>query len=105
MTHGINFFNISNELSIIPGCLPQYISRNSVVLLGDASVGKTSIIHNYSKGANSIINHKPTLGIDYFTKNIELSHSHTVKAQIWDTAGQENYRSLTLEYDNLDPAT
>lgn len=70
---------------------------NQVILLGDASVGKTCIINNFIKNSPAITNHKPTLGVDYQTKNINLDHL-TVKAQIWDTAGQENYRSVTVEY-------
>lgn len=76
-----------------------------MILLGDASVGKTSIIQNLVKGTGSLQNHKPTLGIDYFSKNIELASNQTVKAQIWDTAGQENYRSVTVEYPPPDPAS
>lgn len=44
-----------------------------------------------------MLNYRPTLGIDYVPKNIELGGNRTVKAQIWDTAGQENYRSITVE--------
>lgn len=65
----------------------QVLLPNPVILLGDASVGKTCIIHNFVKGTATITNHKPTLGIDYLSKNIPL-HQYTVKAQIWDTAGQ-----------------
>ena len=77
-----------NGVSIIPGRLPQYASLNEVILLGDASVGKTSIIQNFAKGTNAVLNYRPTLGIDYVSKNIELGGNRTVKAQIWDTAGQ-----------------
>ena len=68
-------------------------------------MGKTCIIQNYSKGTSAFLNYRPTLGIDYVSKNIELPNSHTVKAQIWDTAGQENYRSITVEYPPPHPAT
>lgn len=67
------------------------------MLLGDAGVGKTCMIQNFVKGSTGIQNFKPTLGIEYSSKNIELGNSHVVKAQIWDTAGQENYRSVTVE--------
>jgi GTPase SAR1 family protein len=59
-----------------------------VIVLGDAGVGKTCMIQNFTKGGNSLIGYRPTLGIDYLSKNIELSGGHVVKAQIWDTAGQ-----------------
>lgn len=79
------------------GRLPQYLLVKAVIVLGDASVGKTCIIQNYTKGTTGNISYKPTLGIDYSSKNIDLNN-HTIKAQIWDTAGQENYRSITVEY-------
>jgi hypothetical protein len=81
----------------IPRRLPQYPIFHSVVLLGDAGVGKTCMIQNFVKGSNTIQTFKPTLGIEYSSKNIELTNNHIVKAQIWDTAGQENYRSVTVE--------
>ena len=51
-------------------------------------MGKTCIIQNFHKSNSSLNNYRPTLGIDYVSKNIEISSTHTVKAQIWDTAGQ-----------------
>ena len=47
----------------------------------------------------------PTLGIEYSSKTISVDASHTVKAQIWDTAGQEQFRSITkLFYKNSQAA-
>lgn len=68
-----------------------------VVLIGDAGVGKTNIINNYVKGTNALASKGPTVGIEYSSKTIGVNSSHTVKVQIWDTAGQEKFRSITTK--------
>jgi Rab family protein len=40
----------------------------------------------------------PTIGVEFATKIIPLPSGVTVKAQIWDTAGQEKYRAMTKAY-------
>ena len=67
-----------------------------VVLLGESYVGKTSIISRFVYDffqENSIT----TTGASYATKNIRFKdyNNQTVKFEIWDTVGQEKYRSLT----------
>ncbi len=61
-------------------------------------MGKTNIISNFVSGAVGGPPKGPTLGIVYSSKTIPVDARHTVKAQIWDTAGQESYRSLTTRY-------
>ena len=36
----------------------------------------------------------PTIGVEFATKNVQLRNGGTVKAQIWDTAGQEKYKAI-----------
>ena len=64
-----------------------------IVLLGEAGVGKTSIITRYISGSFSQIVMTST-GSSFVAKKIELADKKKVKLQIWDTAGQEKYRSL-----------
>ena len=40
----------------------------------------------------------PTLGVEYATKNQTMQDGAVVKAQIWDTAGQEKYRAITVAH-------
>ena len=40
----------------------------------------------------------PTIGVEYYSKTIKVDGSRRIKAQIWDTAGQEQYRSVTMGY-------
>jgi Rab family protein len=52
------------------------------------------MITNFVSGNVAPSTKGPTLGIEYSSKTISVDASHTVKAQIWDTAGQEQYRSV-----------
>jgi small GTP-binding protein len=64
-----------------------------LVFVGESIVGKTSLINQYIKEtfSNSTM---PTFGGDKFEKKIVLEKSKKIKLVIWDTAGQEKYRSL-----------
>jgi small GTP-binding protein len=64
-----------------------------VVIIGDASVGKTSILGTLAYGVFDG-NYNATIGVDYVPKIISLADSSTVKLNIWDTAGQEKFKSL-----------
>jgi small GTP-binding protein len=67
-----------------------------VVLIGDSSVGKTNILSRFIK--NEFNNEvKPTLGVEFGTKII-VSNGKRIRIQIWDTAGQEKYQSITNSY-------
>lgn len=64
-----------------------------VVLVGPSFVGKTSII---SRAFNNTFssNIKPTIGSG-FAKGVIKGNNRSVKLEVWDTAGQEMYHSLT----------
>ena len=67
-----------------------------VVLVGDSQVGKTCII---SRLVNDVFktNNPATIGAAFQTFTVSTA-TGTVALQIWDTAGQEKYRSLTPMY-------
>lgn len=67
-----------------------------VVLLGNANVGKSSIIQRYISNTFSDYSN-PTLGATFLSKVIDFDKK-TVKLNIWDTAGQERYNSLSITY-------
>ena len=66
-----------------------------VVLLGEAGVGKTSIISRFIHNKFEE-NLETTTGASYAGKNMIFKdyQNQVVKFEIWDTAGQEKYRSL-----------
>ena len=66
-----------------------------VVLLGDSGVGKTCIISRYISGSFDS-NSASTNGASYASKKVEYKDiNKTLILDIWDTAGQEKYKSLT----------
>ncbi|UKJ90499.1 GTPase [Theileria orientalis] len=65
-----------------------------IILLGDATVGKSHLLCQYIKGSLPV-QAKATIGVEFATRTVPLATGGSVKAQIWDTAGQERYRSIT----------
>ena len=68
-----------------------------LILLGDISVGKTSILGRYINSSFSE-DYQCTLQVEMKTKIIEVDLDTRVKMNIWDTVGQEKYRNLTTQY-------
>ena len=66
------------------------------ILVGDSGVGKSCLLYQFIEGKfnNSL---EPTIGIEFGTKIIDLDNQ-VIRLQIWDSAGQENYRSITRSY-------
>ena len=69
-----------------------------VVLLGNSSVGKTSIINRFNNDAfkDDILS---TPSPNFIVKHIEFpEEKEKIKFEIWDTAGQEKYRALAKSF-------
>ena len=65
-----------------------------VVLIGESGVGKTSIIVQFTSGKFDQ-DQVSSLSAQFISKTIEFQNiGKAVKFDIWDTAGQEKYRSL-----------
>ncbi len=65
-----------------------------VILIGNASVGKTFVLSRYVSG--SCPERQPaTVGVEIALKLGRLKNGDRVKCQIWDTAGQERYNAIT----------
>ncbi|XP_055904171.1 ras-related protein rab7 [Eupeodes corollae] len=67
-----------------------------VIILGDSSVGKTSLMNQYVNKRFSN-QYKATIGADFLTKEIVVD-DRVVTMQIWDTAGQERFQSLGVAF-------
>jgi Ras-related protein Rab-5C len=65
---------------------------SKIVLLGDAAVGKSSIVLRLTKNSFSEYG-ESTIGAAYVTTSIE-TETAVVKFELWDTAGQERYNAL-----------
>ncbi|KAJ8410593.1 hypothetical protein AAFF_G00194970 [Aldrovandia affinis] len=69
--------------------------RVKMVILGSSGVGKSSLALRFSK--DEFKNSSPTVGCAYLTQVVCL-HDVTLRFEIWDTAGQEKYHSVTPLY-------
>ena len=43
-------------------------------------------------------NYITTIGLDYKLKTVKLDNGKTIKVQLWDTAGQDKYRTIAKNY-------
>lgn len=63
-----------------------------VLLLGDAGVGKTSLLNQFVN-REFTAQYKATIGSDFSSKQVDVD-GKLITLQIWDTAGQERFQSL-----------
>ena len=74
----------------------KYLFR--ICLLGDANVGKTSLLSRFCDNSFKE-NYNNTIGVDFRLVTLKCN-GYISKIHIWDTAGQERFRSLALNYLN-----
>ena len=68
-------------------------------LVGDYAVGKSSLMNTFVKGEEQSRN-DTTIGVDFNHKILKYEN-HTFKLHIWDTAGQEKFRSIYSYFRRL----
>ncbi|NXK46132.1 RAB42 protein, partial [Chauna torquata] len=68
-----------------------------VIVLGDAAVGKSSLLRCYAEGPGGAAP-CPTVGVDFYSRTVPLPPAGKAKLQLWDTAGQERFRSITRSF-------
>lgn len=66
------------------------------IIIGDCGVGKSSLVRKYTMDSFACI-YSSTIGLDYSKKIIDIS-GQTIKIELWDTSGQERFRSLCSHY-------
>eukprot|EP00826_Nyctotherus_ovalis_P044448 TRINITY_DN4798_c0_g1_i4.p1 TRINITY_DN4798_c0_g1~~TRINITY_DN4798_c0_g1_i4.p1 ORF type:complete len:154 (-),score=55.63 TRINITY_DN4798_c0_g1_i4:447-908(-) len=67
-----------------------------LVMIGDHGVGKTQLITRYTKDEFNF-HSSTTIGVEFTTQTTVIDNKQ-IGAQIWDTAGEEKYKSLTSIY-------
>ena len=67
-----------------------------MIIIGDSGVGKSNILLRYSQG-KFVENYMMTIGINYMFKVVQVDDAK-IKLQIWDTAGQDKYKTITQNY-------
>jgi len=71
-------------------------TRHKIIFVGDAGVGKTSIINRIVDNPFNE-SYEMSIGVDFMSKNIRY-RGQNIKLQIWDSAGQEKYKGLIPSY-------
>ena len=73
----------------------QKLPKIRIFTLGDGGVGKSCFIIKYTEDRFEE-NHLLTTGIDLRSKVVQLENGKTYKVDFYDTAGQERYRSISV---------
>ena len=76
-----------------PGAF-EYVFK--YIIIGDPSVGKSCILNQFLNNAFNE-DYDITVGVEFGAKTIDLTNGK-VKLQIWDTAGQDSFKSITRAY-------
>ena len=66
------------------------------IIIGDSSVGKSNLLLRYLNNKFED-EYQSTIGVEFGAKNLEIDNIN-YRIQLWDTAGQEQFRSITRAY-------
>ena len=84
------------KYEILPDDYSEYDLSFKVIVIGDSGVGKSCLTNKATKNIFEK-DYNATVGFEFFTFNIRINQK-IVKLQIWDTCGQELYRSLITNF-------
>lgn len=73
------------------------IISGKIILIGDSTVGKTSILYRFLKD-KFFLDPSITLGVEMSSKKMRVKSNKFIILNIWDSAGQERYKSLTYHF-------
>ena len=80
--------------------LLEYDYLFKLLLIGDSGVGKSCLLLRFAEDTYIESSHISTIGVDFKIHTIELE-GKTIKLQIWDTAVQGRFRTITSSYYRL----
>ena len=83
-------------IEILPDDFPQYDLSFKLIVIGDSSVGKSCLSAQAVRN-NFVEFYQATVGFEFLTFNLRIN-SKIIKLQIWDTCGQEVYKSLISNF-------
>jgi len=81
---------------VLPDDYTQYDLSFKLIVIGDSGVGKSCLTQKATKNVFES-NYQATVGFEFFTFNVKINDK-VIKLQIWDTCGQEIYRSLITNF-------
>ena len=88
--------NIPIKIEKLSEDVKDYEKSIKIILLGDANVGKSSVIDRLKNNPFNY-NKQPTLTLEHYNLIIKIN-TFILRMQIWDTAGQEKFDSITSTY-------
>ena len=77
----------------------KQIYNLKIIVLGDISVGKTSVIGRFITNTFSE-NYKSSISCEFKKKELDIDGETSANLQIWDTCGEERFMSVTKQYYN-----
>ena len=84
------------KIEILPDDYTQYDLSFKIIVIGDSGVGKSCLTNKATKNVFED-SYNATVGFEFFSFNLKLNDK-IIKLQIWDTCGQELYRSLITNF-------
>jgi small GTP-binding protein len=84
------------QYTILPDDYAQYDLTFKLIIIGDSGVGKSNLALKATKNLFES-NYSATVGFEFFTFNLKINDK-VIKLQIWDTCGQEIYKSLITNF-------
>ena len=84
------------KVDVLPDDYNQYDLSFKMIVIGDAGVGKSCLTTKAAKGIFDDA-YSATVGFEFLTFNVRID-GKVIKLQIWDTCGQEIYRSLITSF-------
>ena len=94
--HGIPLNDDEFNIELLPEDFAQYDISFKVIVIGDSGVGK-SCLTTQAVRQNFEEFYTATVGFEFLTFNMRINNN-VLKLQIWDTCGQEVYKSLISNF-------
>ena len=96
LSTGTTIMYKGSQKKAIGGAGTEYDLLFKIVLIGDSGVGKSNLLTRFISNEFNLES-KSTIGVEFATRSMETD-GKIIKAQIWDTAGQEKYKAITSAY-------
>ena len=84
------------KCKVLSDDFPSFDLSFKIIIIGDSGVGKSCLSIKASRNYFEDF-YSPTVGFEFLTFNVKIEDQN-IKLQIWDTCGQEVYRSLISSF-------
>ena len=91
-----NYEKYKPEILKVPSDYSQFNANFKIIIIGNSGVGKTCITNQATRNI-FVGEYKTTIGMEIYSLFVKVDNK-IIKLQIWDTCGQEMYRSLVTNF-------